>query len=226
MNLLEFWLNVLFPILSLLITVFATVYTVSSRIKNENKEKHRPYLVLKKVESLDHLDLFGYYLIAIGRNYRNLNEFIDIEQIDKLENQYDLNIHLLVHNIGYGVATNIKFYNLLSGKQVPGSQQSNKEKNQKLFTTFDIASQEEKRMQARLVNYIIEEDGMVTEDHHRILCIYQDLNSNIYDFIISINVKQNGYYDFFAYQPSSSSYKRWIKQNKKEYRKIYRDYRG
>ena len=45
MNLLEFWLNVLFPLLSLLITVFATIYTVGNRIKYENMEKHRPYLV-------------------------------------------------------------------------------------------------------------------------------------------------------------------------------------
>lgn len=224
MNLLDFWLNVLFPISSLLITVFATVYTVSNRIKYENKEKHRPYLVLSKIESLNQLDLYAYYLIALGRNYRQLNECLNIEQIDKLEEDNTLNINLVIHNIGYGVATNIKFYNLLVGKQIHGSQQSNKERNQKLFTTFDIASEEEKRMQTKIVNHIIEEDGIITEDHLRILCVYQDLNKNIYDFIISINVKSNGFYDFFAYQPSSSSYKRWLKQNKKELKKIYKDY--
>ncbi len=221
---LEFWLNVLFPVLSLLITVFVTIHTVSNRIKYENMEKHRPYLVLDKVESVDKIDPYAYYLIAIGRNYRALNEYIDIEKIDQLEEQSNLNINLLIRNIGYGVATNIKFYNLLVGKQIHGSQQSNKEKNQKLFTTFDVASLEEKKMQTKLVNHIIEEDGIVTEDHIRILCVYQDLNKNIYDFIISINVKQSGYYDFFAYQPSSSSYKRWIKENKKERKMIYKDY--
>lgn len=224
MNLLGFWLNVLFPILSLLITVFATIYTVSNRIKYENMEKHRPYLVLSKIESLEKLDLYAYYLIALGRNYRALNEQIDIEQIDKLENETTLNMNLVIHNIGYGVATNIKFYNLLIGNQIHGSQQSNKARNQKLFTTFDIASGEEKKMQTKLINHIIEEDGIITEDHLRILCVYQDLNRNVYDFIISINVKQNGFYDFFAYQPSSKSYKRWIKQNKKQLKKIYKDY--
>lgn len=145
MNLLEFWLNVLFPLLSLLITVFATVYTVSNRIKYENMEKHRPYLVLSKIEPLEQIDLYAYYLIALGRNYRELNEYIDIEQIDKLETGNTLDLNLIIHNIGYGVATNIKFYNLLVGNQIHGSQQSNKERNQKLFTTFDIASGEEKR---------------------------------------------------------------------------------
>lgn len=225
MDLLEFWLNIVFPISSLLITVFATVYTVSNRIKNENRENHKPYLVLRKVEPLKNLDLYAYYLTAVGRNYRELNKLIDIEKIDQLENKYDLNINLLIHNIGYGVATNIKFYNLLTGEQIHGSQQSNKEQNQKLFTTFDIASGEEKKMQSRLVNHIIEEEGVITEDHHRILCVYQDLNHNAYDFIISINVKQNGHYDFFAYQPSSISYQRWIRQNRKEYRKIHNMYK-
>lgn len=224
MNLLEFWLNVLFPVLSLLITVFATIYTVSNRIKYENKEKHRPYVVLQEIEPLNKLDKYAYYLTALGRNYRELNELVDIEKIDKLDNQYDLNVNLVLHNIGYGVASNIKFYNLLIGKQIQGSQQSNKEQNQKLFTTFDIASDEEKKMQLRLINQIIEEEHIITEDHHRILCVYQDLNKNIYSFIISINIKENGHYDFFAYQPSSKSYKRWIKQNKKQLKNIYKEY--
>jgi len=224
MNLLEFWLNVLFPLLSLLITVFATIYTVSNRIKYENMEKHRPYLVLSKIEALEKIDLYAYYLIALGRNYRELNEYIDIEQIDELESENRLDLNLIIHNIGYGVATNIKFYNLLVGTQIHGSQQSNKERNQKLFTTFDIASGEEKKMQTKLIHHIKDEDGIITEDHLRILCVYQDLNKNVYNFIISINVKQNGFYDFFAYQPSSSSYKRWIRQNKKQLKKIYKDY--
>lgn len=224
MNLLEFWLNVLFPILSLLITVFATVYTVSNRIKYENMEKHRPYLVLSKIEPLEKLDLYAYYLVALGRNYRELNQYIDIEKLDRLDCENTLNTSLLIHNIGYGVATNIKFYNLLEGKQIHGSQQSNKERNQKLFTTFDIASGEEKKLQVKLLNQIIEEESIVTEDHIRMLCVYQDLNKNIYDFIISINIKKNGFYDFFAYQPSSSSYKRWIKQNRKQLKRIYKDY--
>lgn len=79
-------------------------------------------------------------------------------------------------------------------------------------------------MQTKLIHHIKNEEGIITEDHLRILCVYQDLNKNVYNFIISINVKQNGFYDFFAYQPSSNSYKRWIKQNKKQLKKIYKDY--
>lgn len=220
------WINVLLPILSIAIPVFATLYTVNNRIKNENRENHKPYLVLEEIEPLEKLNKYAYYLIPIGRNYEKLNEVLDIEHIDQLENKYDLNINLKIQNIGYGVATNIKFYNLLTGRPIHGCQQSNKEQNQKLFTTFDIASTATKKMQARLINHIIEEDCIITEDHHRILCVYQDLNRNIYSFIISINVKKNNHYDFFAYQRSSHSYQRWIKENKKNYQKIIKEYKG
>ena len=35
-----------------------------------------------------------------------------------------------LENIGYGVASNIKFYNLLNGSQIYGTQKNNEDKNQ------------------------------------------------------------------------------------------------
>ena len=32
---------------------------------------------------------------------------------------------------------------------------------------------------------------------NRILCVYQDLNGNVYDFIIAINVKPKNKFDYF-----------------------------
>lgn len=218
------WVNLLLPLLSIAIPVFVTVYTVSIRLKNQNRENHQPYLVLKKVESLPKVDVDGYYLTLLGRNYKEINKLIDIEDIKKINNDTAISIDLILKNIGYGVATNIRFYDLLTGAKIHGTQESNKEKNQKLFTTFDIASQEEKNMQARIMSFIESEADIEKEDHNRILCVYKDLNNNMYSFIISINVKTNNHYDFFAYQPSSKSYKNWIRENKKEYKKIIKKY--
>lgn len=214
MELLAFWVNILLPILSIAIPVFATIYTVNNRIRNENKENHKPYLVLTKIVDKQQLDVYSYYLIMIGKNYLAAHE----EEI-KTSNDA-LNIELIISNIGYGVATNIKFYNLLTGNEVKGEQESNKDQNQKLFTTFDIASGASKEIQAKVLSLVMENN----DDHNRILCVYKDLNNNVYSFIISINVKTNNHYDFFAYQPSSASYKRWIKQNDKEYKKIMKKY--
>ncbi|MBE6144801.1 MAG: hypothetical protein E7169_04430 [Firmicutes bacterium] len=211
----------LLPILSIVIPVFATVYTVNNRIKNENKENHKPYLLLDKVRDLNQIDAYSYYLTPIGRNY--LEKYPNIDYND-LKGNNDIIVKLILKNIGYGVATNIKFYNLLTAEQVYGTQESSKEQNQKLFTTFDIAANEEKSVQAKLINLLKEEEGIIIEDHIRILCVYQDLNNNIFNFIISINAKENNHYDFFTYQPSSLSYKRWIKENKKQFKSIIKKY--
>ena len=219
----DFWINILLPLLAIVIPVFATLYTVSSRIKAQNKENHQPYVVLDKVMDLDKINVYSYYLTPIGRNFLEANPQIDYSSI---ESDNDINVKLLLHNIGYGVATNIKFYNLLNGLQVHGTQASNEESNQKLFTTLDMEATEEKNVQARLISLVREdENGLAIDDHIRMLCVYRDLHENIYNFIISINAKRDNHYDFFAYQPSSKSYAKWRKENKKEFNKILRTYR-
>ena len=219
------WSNILVPVASMIITVFATVYTVSGRVKNENREKHKPYLTLKDIEPKENIDEYKYYLTIFGRNYKKLNNNIENTKIEiNKENEY-LSVRLLIDNIGYGVASNIKFYNLLTGEEIKGTQTPSKDKNQKLFTTFDIASSLEKQVQVKIYNKIIKEDEIENPDHCRILCVYQDLNGNIYDFIISINIKSNKSYDFFTYQRTSHSYARWISETKTQYKQIIREYK-
>jgi len=216
-----FWSNVLIPVTSMMITVFATLYTVSQRVKNENREKHKPYLTLNNIEQQEKLDEYKYYLTLTGRNYI---EKQNIEKEKTQENKY-ISVTLLLDNIGYGVASNIKFYNLLTGKEIRGTQTPSKDKNQKLFTTFDIASNQEKKVQAKIINTKKTTDEIEITDHCRMLCVYQDLNGNIYNLIISINIKSNDSYDFFTYQRTSHSYQKWIKENKTQYKKIMRQYK-
>lgn len=206
------WTNILIPITSMMITVFATVYTVSKRVENENKEKHKPYLTLEDIEQKEELDEYKYYLTITGKNNSNSKNSIIV--------------NLKLTNIGYGVASNIKFYNLLTSEQIKGEQSSTDNINQKLFTTFDIGTNEQKQVQAKIIGEIKKEENIEQIDHIRILCVYQDLNGNIYDFIISINLKTNKAYDFFAYQRTSHSYAKWIKENKTQYKNIKREYKN
>jgi hypothetical protein len=128
----------------------------------------------------------------------------------------------LLDNIGYGVASNIKFYDLLTGEQIKGTQTPSKDKIQKLVTTFDIASNKQKQVQAKILNKIGKEEP---QDHCMILCIYQDLNGNTYDFILRINIKSNDSYDFSTYQRTSHSYAKCISQYKKNYERIIKEYK-
>ena len=202
-------LNLTFTILSILIPVFATIYTAYSRIRNENKETHKPYLVLDDIVEIEKVDEYKYHFNFEGRAYSN-------KQIEK---GIILPISITIKNIGYGVASNIKFYNLFTGEEMIGSQLKDDNRIQKLFTTLDIADDKEKSIQANVWANIEQQ-----VDQNCILCIYQDLNGNIYDFIISINIKSNNKYDFFAYQASSHSYNRCIQENKAAYKQIYKKY--
>ena len=219
------WSNILIPVTSMIITVFATLYTVSERIKNENKEKHKPYLTLNNIKPLNKIDEYKYYLTVIGRNYKKEMNKITIEKLDEINKNNYISVTLSLDNIGYGVASNIKFYDLLTGDQIHGTQTPSKDKNQKLSMTFDIALNTEKQVQAKIINKIKVDDEIEIPDHCRILCVYQDLNGNIYDFIISINIKSNNTYDFFAYQRTSHSYKKWVKRNKTQYKQIIKKYK-
>ncbi|MDD3187176.1 MAG: hypothetical protein PHD02_01730 [Bacilli bacterium] len=223
MNGLEFFLNIILPILAIIIPVWATVYTVNKRIKAQTHENHQPHLVLEKISKIDKIDKYKYYLTFFGKNFRELNVGFNEEKAISNEDNM-LNLEITLNNIGYGVATNIKFYDLLTGEQVYGSQEASLNQNQRLFTTFDIGEGEMKSVSAQLVSMVFKKDDVLEEEHNRILCVYKDLNNIVDNFILIINVKTNGHYDYFAYQPSSASYKKWIKQNKKQYKKIIDKY--
>lgn len=199
------WTNIFVPVASMLITVFATVYTVSKRVENENKEKHKPYLILNNIEYLKQLDEYKYYYKLKGKNIG--------------DEKQQLNVLLLLENIGYGVASNIKFYNLLTAEEIKGTQTLTKEKNQKLFTTFDIAINQQKKVQFQIENTVKD-----SKDECKILCAYQDLNGNIYDFIINIDIKTNDTYDFYTYQRTSHSYNKLINKNQ-NYNIIMNEYK-
>ena len=73
MSNLDIFLNIVLPILSIAIPVFATVYTVNKRIKSQTRENHQPHLVLEKIRTIEKIDKYKYYLTLIGRNYREIN---------------------------------------------------------------------------------------------------------------------------------------------------------
>ena len=202
--------------MTIFIPVFATIYTGHIRIKNENKEGHKPYLVLGEIERISNVNRFAYFLAILGDKIKKLSPS-EVDELSKKES--NVNISLTLKNIGYGVASNIKFYDLESASQIIGLQDSSRTMNQKKFTTFDIPKDREKKVQTCLIG---DEDD---EESYCILCIYQDLNQNIYDFIIGIDVKEGGAYDFYAFQRSSHSYNRFIKKYCKNYKRILNEYK-
>ena len=217
-------LDTLLPILSISISLFIGLYTVHQRVDNENKESHKPYLVVEDIKEITSFKRTNYFVTFFGRNY--LKKFGKMKEKDLLreDEEKDFFVSLILKNIGYGVASDIRFYNLLTGNEIIGTQESIKNINQKLFTTFDIATKEVKEIPVKILSHLEEDEGIIQEDHNRILCIYKDLNDHIYDAIITINMKTKKNFDYFIYQRTSRSYKKWIRENTKEYKKILKEY--
>ena len=57
----ETWTGFIWPLLTVAIPVYATIYTVNTRIKNENRENLKPNLAIKKVSDSDLIDKYRYY---------------------------------------------------------------------------------------------------------------------------------------------------------------------
>lgn len=214
------YLSIILTILSILIPVYATIYTGHIRIRNENKEGHKPYLVLGAIEKITDVNRFVYFLAILSDKIKKASPD-EVEELSKKNT--NVNVSLALKNIGYGVASNIKFYDLETSKPIIGLQETSKTMNQKKFTTFDIPKDREKKVQTCLIND--DNENEIKEESYCILCIYQDLNENIYDFIIGIDIKEGGAYDFYAFQRSSHSYKKLLKNYKKNYKHILNEYK-
>ena len=61
-------------------------------------------------------------------------EKVDVIYVEIIEPMFKF----LFKNIGYGVATNIKFYDLLTAQEVYGTQANSENQNQKLFNMVSL----------------------------------------------------------------------------------------
>lgn len=197
-------------------TIISAVYTVEKRVKAE----HKPYIVLDNISNVSIIDKCYYFIVLFGNKFRK--KYFDNDNAEEPTLENNISVKIKIKNIGYGVATNVSFYNLDTGKKIQGNQVINNNIDQQLFTTFDIAATEERSVQTSLA--VTKEDGKVIEDSINILCMYQDLNGNVYNFVFSIDIKSGGGYSYYAYQPSSHSYQKFMKQYSKEKNKIFSDY--
>ena len=139
---------------------------------------------------------------------------------ENIRKSNELKLEILLKNIGYGVATNVKFYSLSENNKILGCQDLNDNINQKLFTTFDIASSEDKKVQ-----FVIQYNSLKPSSH-QFICVYQDLNHNIYNFVFLINIKSKNRFDYFSYQPSSLSYQRFFRENKTKISQKFKEYKN
>lgn len=207
--------TLILTIASIIVPVCATIITAVYTVENRVKAEHKPYVVLENVANINKIDKRFYYIVLIGKKIKE--KFSIDSNLDD-----NINVKIKIKNIGYGVATNIRFYNLDNGKKINGLQEVDDRIDQQLFTTFDLAANEDRSVQSSLSTK--KSNDSFIEDSIDTLCIYQDLNGNVYDFVFSIDIKKGGGYSYYAYQPSSHSYKQLMANYSKQKKKILIDY--
>lgn len=218
------WLLLIIPTILSIANVWIVNANTNKQIKNQNKETYRPRLKLKNIERVQTTEyMHNYY--AHSKYYQ------------EKANKGTIKFKIQLENIGTGLANDIQFYMLNSGKKCLGYQIDCSLKNQILDSTeevsvgktldiyFDINFNREK---------IKEYEKTLEGDFVLLICNYQDLNKNNYKILIGIivkhmdwNSKYNGeneleevIFDYYYYQENTKHYDGMI--NKKIYRNNYK----
>lgn len=218
------------PILTALINVYIVNRNTNKQIANQNKETYRPRLKLKNIRRTYRHDA-EHILYAHSKNY--------IDQKQEISQSFEITLE----NIGYGLANDISFYMLNSGKKCYGYQYGDFNKNQVLDSTIELPANESKKILFSMnfnKDFINPENEPPNhEDFVLLICNYKDLNNNNYQILIGIILKKytlndnysemyddsskyNIIFDYYYYQENTNKFNGMIKKNtyNSNYKKI------
>lgn len=215
-------------IIGAIVTIVVTIINVRAvnknttrDINNQNKQDHKPHLNLLKIEEEE--VIYPIHFVN-SSNYEN-----DRKKI------FDEYMKITLENKGYGIASNIAFYNLLTGEECPATYAESASLDQR-YETNEIYKDDKKTFNFcfKFNNEKIDKSKNKS-DFVYLLCDYQDLNSNHYQSIIGVVVKEvyvctkesngvlvsaNCHFNEIYYQENTFLFRKTIECYSKEYNKI------
>lgn len=196
-----FWI---IPSLVSAATILFVVINTNKQIKNQNKESHRPYLRVVKFEEVEKSFMNSYLTV------KNDDDIIsDKGRVDG---------KIWVHNLGYGIATNIlligfdKAFCTKAGVEM-------KTKTGELFSVLDVGMSEDKSIKVSLSSNNNSDD--TTYD---LMLFYTDLNKNIYSTMLLIQVKNNKFWNLYYYPKGSLNFDDILEKRNVEYKDLVKKY--
>jgi len=212
--------DIAIPIIVPIVTIYFTINNVNKnttfQIKEQNKSNVRPFITIDYIKIIAMPDEWRHsYLLY---NYKS-------KGIDIIHNKY---ITISIKNIGMGPALNIHFYNLLNGKKVfTELKYGNEEKGLAYIQDnleCNIQDKEEKDIVCNILfkydekvsirqpsGDYIEKDLMHRAQPIFLLCLYNDVDGNIYDCIIRVDIWGKGIrFVPEYYYPHSKMYKQIV----------------
>ena len=151
-----------------------------------------------------------------------------------------------LENIGNGLANDISFYMLNSGKKCLGMQVENQDTNQSVGSTLEMPKDKKETFKFLFKfdrkSFEKEPSDLDRGDFLLLICNYKDLNNNNYKILIGYDMKKyepykfelndkgdigkfftDGKFNMYYYQQETRQYKGMIEKNVDNYKKIIKD---
>ena len=210
--------GVMVSVAAIIISSIVTNKNTNKQIKNQNKETYRPRLRLKEFDNTE----------------TNLTETSNMifSYYHKEKNNDRQYTKMTIENIGYGIANDIEFYDLIHGNKCYRVQSVEDKINQVNFSTYEIAKEATQNFQMLIsfdINSVNDKKNK-NGDFILILCNYKDLNGNNYKILIGytiknilydVNILDNVvYFNSYYYQEGTKEYINMIERYKTQYKEI------
>lgn len=180
----DFWdyFVIIAPIVITIVTTLVNVRLVNEntnrQIENQNKETYRPRLSLKNVKSICH-DVYERHLYAYSAGF------------DESKEKAVLYVDVVLENVGNGLANDITFYMLNSGKKCLGIQVEDNDVNQELNSTLEIPKDSSYPVKFLFnFNRKLQDEELDADGTILLVCNYKDLNNNNFKILIGCILKK------------------------------------
>jgi hypothetical protein len=202
------WIIPAIAIIVQIAMIFFIVKNTNRQIKNQNKELHKPYIVVEN---------FSTKLAESPPN--NYNEYSIYNALKKL-NDYPSGINSIfeIKNVGYGLATNIMFYGI--SETIAHRLDIDKEDDVQYFFTKYLSHDDVNNMEIMVSPKQVDSNYLPTT--FNLMMFYSDLNFNIYSTLISITMPGRSKITF--HPQNTINYRLLLNTHKVNYKKLLKEY--
>lgn len=186
-------LTAILTFVGIILALIGVLWSTNKQIENQNRESHRPYIVIDEVKQ-----------IQIDVKMENYTFWYKVETQKVIDNKIlsktNKKFEILISNIGYGLAKDVTFYQLSDKKEILKSYRKSTtaipistfdiahDKNKSVVFDIDFFSREYKKVgntENGKANFVY---NYQNPDIFEFIIFYRDLNNNIYATIVMLNL--------------------------------------
>lgn len=186
------------PIIVTIINIYYINKSTANQIRNQNQNTFRPRLRLAVVETIQDIrkhDADQKYLLDGMKILKCDKGIIDFTEFDKAirvvsKTRESALLKISIKNIGIGVAKNISFLNAINDTRIVSILSLEENCDQVSFSSQELDRGEcgDYLFES---SFLVELSDFIWIENYKLICKYQDLFNNNYEFIIMIRLKKS-----------------------------------